>query len=288
MAGKSAKDLEIAELADAQHGVVSRAQLLHAGLTRNEIDHRIAVKRLRRLWQGVYAVGHKRLRVQGRWMAAVLACGEGAVLSHRDAAALWELQQVGSGAINVTIPGDAGRRRRAGIRLHRSATLAPGDVTMRDGIPVTTTERTIIDLARVLRADALEEVVHGAGERGIVDFAQLRAANPASLQAVLRAYDPAPTRSKLERAFLSICRRHGIPKPEVNAIIEGYLVDFVWRERKLIVEVDGYRYHRAPHRFESDRERDAELGAKGWRVRRFTWRQLEERPGWVAAMTKRA
>jgi hypothetical protein len=234
---KRARDREVAAIAEAQHGIAARAQLLEVGLTRRQIGEWIAAGRLHRLHRGVYAVGHKRLRVHGRWMAAVLACGEGAVLSHRDAATLWELQQVGSGAINVTVPGDAGRRRRAGIRLHRSTTLTPRDVTVQEGIPVTTTERTIIDLARVLRADALEEVVHGAGERGIVDFAQLRAANPASLQAVLRAYGPAPTRSKLERAFLSICRRHAIPRPEVNAIIEGYLVDFVWRERKLVVEV---------------------------------------------------
>jgi very-short-patch-repair endonuclease len=241
-----------------------------------------------RIWRGVYAVGHKRLRVQGHWMAAVLACGDGAVLSHHDAAALWELQQVGSGAIHVTVAGDAGRKRRAGIRLHRSTTLTPRDVTLREGIPVTTVARTIVDLARVLRRDALEEIVHRAGERRLVDFAELRAANPASLRALLRAFDPAPTRSALERAFLRLCEEHRIERPEVNQIVEGYLVDFVWRDRRLIVEVDGYRYHRAPRSFETDRERDAQLTVKGWRVLRFTWRQLEERPAWVAAMTKRA
>jgi hypothetical protein len=285
---KSARDREVAAIADAQHGVVARAQLVEVGLTRREIGEWVVSGRLIRLHRGVYAVGHERLRAQGRWMAAVLASGDGAVLSHQDAAALWELRQVGSGAIHVTVPGHAGRKRRAGIRLHRSSTLAENDVTTREGIPVTTVERTIIDLARVVRRDVLEEVLHGAGERGIVDFAPLRAANPASLKALLGAYDPAPTRSALERAFLRICSDHGIERPEVNAIVEGYLVDFVWRERKLIVEVDGYRFHRAPSRFESDRERDAELGARGWRVRRFTWRQVEERPGWVATMTKRA
>ncbi len=281
-------DRGIAGLADAQHGVVSRAQLLQAGLTNSAITRRVESGRLIVLHRGVYAVGHARLRAQGHWMAAVLACGQGAALSHQTAASLWELRRVGSGAIHVTVPGDPGRKRRAGIKLHRSTTLTPDDVTERDGIPVTTVARTIIDLARGMSAHDLEPIVDAADRRHLVDFTDLRRANPASLQAVLRAYDPAPTRSELERRFLSICRRHGLPTPEVNQIVEGYLVDFVWRDRRLIVEVDGYAYHRAPSRFETDRERDAELGARGWRVLRFTWRQLEERPGWVAAMTRRA
>jgi very-short-patch-repair endonuclease len=285
---KSARDREVAAIADAQHGVVARAQLVEAGLTRREIGEWVAAGRLHRMHRGVYAVGHKHLRVQGRWLAAVLACGKGAVLSHQTAASLWDLRRVGSGAIHVTVPGDAGRKRQAGIRLHRSTTLTQRDVTTKEGIPVTTIERTIIDLARTMRPDKLEEIVDNAGKRGIVDFADLRQANPASLQAVLRAYDPAPTRSELERRFLNICKRHGIERAEVNQIVEGYLVDFVWRDRRLIVEVDGYDYHRAPSKFETDREHDAELGAKNWRVRRFTWRQLEDRPAWVAAMTKRA
>jgi hypothetical protein len=288
MRRQGAIDLEIAGLADAQHGVVSRAQLLQAGLSVQAIDRRVQARRLITMHRGVYAVGHKRLRVEGRWMAAVLACGKGAALSHPSAAALWELRRVGSGAIHVTVPGDPGRKQRAGIKLHRSTTLTARDVTVRDGIPVTTVARTIIDLARAMSPEELEPIVDAADKRGIVDFADLRKATPASLKAVLRAYDPAPTRSELERRFLSICERHGIERPEVNAYVDGFLVDFVWRDRRLIVEVDGYEYHRAPSRFETDRERDAELGARGWRVRRFTWRQLEDRPRWVAAMTKRA
>jgi very-short-patch-repair endonuclease len=103
---------------------------------------------------------------------------------------------------------------------------------------------------------------------------------------VLRAYAPAPTRSKLERTFLKLCRDHGIARPEVNVLIEGYLVDFVWRERRLIVEVDGYRYHRSPRKFESDREQDVVLSTKGWQTLRFTWRQLEHRAAWVAAAVR--
>ena len=197
MGGKSASELVIAGLADAQFGVVSRAQLLSAGLTRNEIDNRIAAQRLRRLWRGVYAVGHRSLRVEGRWMAAVLACGEGAVLSHQTAPAVWELRRVGSGVIHVTVPGDPGRKQREGIRVHRSVTLTERDVTRVRGLPVTTVARTIIDLSRTLSRDELEELVHRADDRGLVDFRDLRAARSASLQAVLQTFDPAPTRSAL-------------------------------------------------------------------------------------------
>jgi very-short-patch-repair endonuclease len=146
--------------------------------------------------------------------------------------------------------------------------------------------RTIIDLARTLNPDELEALVHRADDRGLVDFRDLRAARSASLQAVLRTYDAAPTRSALERRFLRLCREHGIRTPAVNQFIEGYLVDFVWRDRKLIVEVDGYEHHRSRRKFESDRERDVVLATKGWGVRRFTWRQMDERPGWVAAAVR--
>jgi very-short-patch-repair endonuclease len=120
-----------------------------------------------------------------------------------------------------------------------------------------------------------------------VDFADLHA-GPASLRAVLRNYRPAPTRSELEEAFLRLCDDHGIPRPETNVRIEGFEVDFVWRDRRLIVEVDGFAYHRSPHAFETDRARDVHLTTRGWRVLRFTWRHVTQRAAWVAAMTKRA
>jgi very-short-patch-repair endonuclease len=158
------------------------------------------------------------------------------------------------------------------------------DVTEIGGIPVTTPARTIVDLARTLSADDLEPIVDDADKRGLVDFAALKSARSASLKAVLGRYDPAPTtRSELERRFLKLCKTHGIDKPETNVLIGGYLVDVVWRDRRLIVEVDGYRYHRAPSRFERDRQQDVELGLKGWRTLRFTWRQVKTRGEWVAA-----
>ncbi len=197
-------------------------------------------------------------------MAAVLACGDGAALSHQTAAAAWDLRRAGT-TIHVTIPGRAGRKAPQGVRLHRSPTLTAAQVGHFRGIPVTTVARTIIDLSRTLSEDDLETLVDRADDRGLVDFRDLRAARSASLRAVLRAYDPAPTRSALERRFLKLCRDHDIPRPEVNAYIEGYLVDFVWRDRKLIVEVDGYEHHRSRSSFESDRERDVVLSTRGWR-----------------------
>jgi hypothetical protein len=286
MGGKGAKDKEMARLAGRQFGVASRAQLLAAGLTAREIDRRLAAGRLHVMHRGVYAVGHQVLTVEGRWMAAALAGGPGAVLSHGTAAAIWELRRVGSGLVHVTVPGDPGRKRRRGIKIHRSITLTARHVTRHRGIPVTTVARTIIDLSRTLTEDDLERVVDLADQRGLVDFADLRPAHSASLQAVLESYRPAPTRSALERGFLRLCDSHGLPRPEVNVFIERYLVDFVWRERRLIVEVDGYAYHRAPSRFESDREKDVVLGMAGWRVLRFTWRQVTERAAWVAAAVR--
>jgi hypothetical protein len=178
-------------------------------------------------------------------MAAVLAGGEAAVLSHGTAAAVWELRRVGSGMVHITVPGDPGRKRREGIKVHRSTTLTADDVTTVRGLPVTRPARTIIDLARTLEGRELEHLVDLADQRGLVDFTDLRAANSASLQAVLQNYRPAPTRSELEERFLKLCDDHGIPRPETNTLIEGILVDFFWRDRKIIVEVDGYAYHRA-------------------------------------------
>jgi very-short-patch-repair endonuclease len=269
-----------AGLAADQHGVVSRPQLLQAGLTAEAIKRRVRAGRLHQIHRGVYAVGHRVLTREGRWMAAVLACGEGAVLSHATAAAAWDLRR-NEGLIHVTVRGS--RKAPRGIRLHRSPTLGPRDVTTVRGVPVTRPARTIIDLARTLTADDLEPIVDLADARSLVNFQDLRAAKPTSLKAVLLNYAPAPTRSELERRFLRLCKKHRIDPPETNTRIEGLEVDFVWRDRRLIVEVDGYAYHRSPGAFERDRERDVRLEMAGWRVLRFTWRQVTQRGGWVAA-----
>jgi very-short-patch-repair endonuclease len=278
-------DRVIARLASAQHGVVERSQLLQAGVSAREIQRRCEAERLHRIHRGVYAVGHRVLTLHGHWMAAVLACGAGAALSHTTAAAAWDLRRAG-GVIHVTVPGRRGRKAPRGIRLHRSPTLTEADIEHYRGIPVTNVRRTIVDLARTESKDELERIVEEADRRNLVDFAALKFARSASLKAVLRNYDPAPTRSEMERRFLRLCREHDLERPEVNAVIDGYLVDFVWRDARLIVEVDGYRYHRSPRKFESDREQDVTLAGKGWRTLRFTWRQINHRDGWVAAAVR--
>jgi very-short-patch-repair endonuclease len=275
-------DTNLAELATRQHGVVSRADLLGLGVGEHAIDRLVRAGRLHRLYRGVYAVGHNALTLHGRWMAAVLACGLNAALSHTTATAALDLRRAGE-TIHVTVPGRGGRQAPKGIKLHRSPTLTPAEITTVRGIRVTRPARTIIDVARLVSRDELARIVEEADRRGLVDFRELEAARSPSLHAVLRAYAPAPTRSALERRFLKLCRDHGIERPEVNAVIEGMEVDFVWRDRKLIVEVDGYEFHRSRGAFERDRERDVELAMRGWTTRRFTWRQVESRSQWVAA-----
>jgi very-short-patch-repair endonuclease len=297
MRRQRAMDHSIAALAGAQHGVVSRGQLLTLGLTVAGIDHRLRAGRLVLVHRGVYAPGHSVLRIEGRWMAAVLAAGGDAVLSHATAASAWDLRPIGAGAVHVTLPGDPGRRRRTGIRVHRSATLEPHDTTSHRAIPITTPARTLIDLAATLNGRALEQALDRAEHLALVDFAEFTeriAARPGrpgspSLQALLSRYTAGSTftRSELEERFLRLCDDHGLPRPETNISIEGSEVDFVWRDARLIVEVDGYRYHRSPSAFESDRERDVVLALAGWHVLRFTWAQLARRPAWVAAAVSR-
>jgi hypothetical protein len=278
MRGLLDTDLRIAALAGRQHGVVGRRQLVALGLGEDAIERRLAAGRLHRLHRGVYAVGHTVLKIEGRWMAATLATG--GVLSHGSAAAAWDLRPLGSGAIHVTVRG--GGRRCAGVRVHRTRTL---EATTHRGIPITTPPRTIIDLARTLQGRPLEQTLDRAEQQRLLDFAELRERPiPPSLQAVLSLYTAGTTttRSELEERFLQLCDDHGLPRPEANVVIEGIEVDFVWPDKRLIVEVDGYAYHRSPSSFELDRERDIQLQLAGWHVRRFTWSQITRRPAWVA------
>ena len=197
----------------------------------------------------------------------------------------WQLLALGMSDSAIDRSARSGRIRRKGIRLHRSRTLEARDVTTRRGIPITTPVRTVIDLATTLEGRPLEYVLDLAEQRGLVDSAELgRRPKPRSLQAVLSLYTTGTfvTRSEMENRFLALCDEHGILRPLVNSHVEGEEVDFVWPEKRLVVEVDGYRYHRAPSRFESDRERDVVLSLAGWQVLRFTWRQLTTRPVWVA------
>ena len=273
-------EVRLVRLATAQHGVVSLPQLRALGFGREAIKYRARTSRLHRVHRGVYAVGHARLSHEGRWMAAVLACAPDrantnrpAVLSHRSAAALWKMLPPFPAAVDVSIPGDGGRRRRKGIRLHRTLSLPAFEVTLRQGIPVTTPSRTLTDLRTCLSSPLLGRARRQAEVLGYpID-------DPATSEAE-------PARSELEHRFLALCRRHRLPAPEVNAAVGGYVVDFLWRERHLIVETDGYRYHRGRATFEHDHRRQADLAAAGFEVLRFTWRQVVDEPGSVAAVVR--
>ncbi len=200
-------------------------------------------------------------------MAAVLACGPSAVLSHRSAAALWNLLRPMNGPVDVSVPSQNGRKARRGIRVHRRRSLSPQAVTVRDLIPVTTPWQTIEDL------------------RGVVSPGlQRRALRQAEVQRY--ALGPADrgdrTRSDLERRFLRLCRRNGIPTPLVNIKIGRWTVDFIWPEQRVVVETDSWRFHGGSVAFENDHARDLDLRRRAYAVHRFTERQIREQETVVA------
>jgi very-short-patch-repair endonuclease len=289
---ESGADWAIGALAERQHGVVSRAQLLELGFDRGSITHRLKRGRLRQIHRGVYTMGHRLLTQDGRWMAAVLACGPHAVLSHRAAAALWGMR--GGTRVEVTVP--AGRRGRSGIQQHR-ANLPADERTTHRGIPTTTVPRTLLDLSAVVQRHELRGALREAERRRLTD--------PLSLPDLVARYERRPglrvvrallteaslgariIRSELEERFQEFLIRAGLPQPQTNVVIEGYEVDCVWAEQGLIVELDGHASHAPSHAFEVDRARDRRLEAAGWRVIRITWRQLEQEPELVEADLRR-
>ena len=279
---RSADEL-ISALAEAQHGRVARRQLLAAGLGSRAIDHRVERRRLHVVLPGVYAVGHRGGTREARWMEALLACGPEAVLSHRAAAALWDLARYEHR--DVTVPRD--RRGSGGIVVHR-ARLAPDEVTTRRGMAVTTVPRTVFDLAAVRphrdvrrAADEAERrqrwdvlsladlVERHPGRRGVAVVRTILAEGRLGLDV---------TRSVFEERFLEFIAESGLPRPAVNALVLGYECDMVWHEAGLIAELDGHASHATRTRFEGDRERDRVLAVAGWCVIRVTWRQLATSP----------
>ena len=281
-------DSRLGKLADRQHGVVARSQLLELGFSAQAIRTLVARGRLHRRSPGVYAVGHTRLTAKGRWMAAVLGCGPGAVLSHLEAAALHDLRQIGGGPVNVTA---TGRHELAGIRCHWARRLDPQDATAVDGIPVTSLARTYLDLAEVLNRRRLITALETAQRQNKLDLGAVDAVlarNPGRhgikpLQAAVAELTDEPPfiQSPSEQAFREIICSHGLPVPQFNVYVEGELVDVVWREHRLIVEVDSWSYHRGKRSFQNDRRRDATLLRAHWRVLRFTYEQVMFEPGWV-------
>jgi hypothetical protein len=264
-----------------------RRQLLALGLGRGAIEARVSRGWLRPVGRGVYAVGHRRRTRAAVWMAAVLAAGEGAVLSHRSAAALWRLRPAPAALVAVTVPAD--RRPRAGIELHRSR-LPADKVTVRDGIPVTTVPRTLFDLAAQAEPRELERPLNKADVLGLRDRLSLDdlltryPGRPGSATAraalAARRAGASATRSELEERFLKLIDEGGLPRPETNAPLsvggQTFEVDCLWRAQRLVVELDGRAAHATPLAFERDRARDRSLQAAGWRPVRITWRQLHD------------
>src|SRR5690606_2117626 len=280
-------DATIRELAARQHGVVAREQLVRAGVPAHRIEYRLKTGRLRQLHRAVYRVGP----VAGpreREMAAVLACGDTAVLSHDSAAAAWTFApaQPDGAAVHVSVQrGCRGPGR--GVRVHRVGPLAADEVTRLDGVPITTPARTLLDLAACAADQALERAFAGADREGLVARAsieRLMARHPRRpgtrrLAALLAGGKrPAFTRSEAEASLLALIRKARLREPEVNVVVRGYEVDLLWRAERLVVEVDGFAFHSSRTAFEADRRRDAVLAAAGFRVVRVTWAQLAQEP----------
>ena len=260
-------DALIARIAAGQHGVVSLVQLRSTGLSSSAISRRVSSARLHRIHRGVYAAGHPRLSERGRWLAAVLACGAGAVLSHLSAAALWGIRRAAGGSVHVTVPRTSGVRQRDSIVVHRSSSLNAGHCTLREAIPVTTPSRTVADLRPLLSQMQFGAVLREAEFLGLL---------------IEHEFESDGSRSELEQEMLALCRRHRLPQPEVNVRIDRFVVDFLWPPERLVVEVDGWYSHRSRSAFEEDRARDARLKLLGYEVVRFTWRQVTRERAKVA------
>lgn len=267
--------MAVAELAGRQHGMVTRRQLVAAGLDDSAIAYRVRSGRLIRVHRGVFAVGHVPLSPHARIMAAVLACGPQAVASHRSAAALWGLMRPPP-TVDVTTPT---KHEHSGIVVHRSR-LANADITRQYDIPATTPARTVLDLADVLSPASLTRAVNELRLGNLLSVDDLarqlgRGRRTLALRDLV-ARPSGPTRSTFEDAFLAFVDRYRLPRPEVNAIVAGYEVDMLWRSHRLVAELDGRAYHEEP--FERDREKDADLVTAGYRVVRVTWERLTGRP----------
>ena len=284
-------DARLAALAATQHGVLAAWQLPAIGLSSRVVLSRNHDGWIRRIHRGVYAIG-PHLSERGRWMAASLALGPRGLLSYRAAGALRDLFPSRSGRIDVTVP-RGGTTCHAGLRVHTARSLLRRDVTAIDGIPVTSLPRTLLDLATVIPELELRRAYERAERLQILDVAAIRElltrANGhrgVGRLAALLDYDPtaaAQAESELERLFLDLLRAHGIAMPQVNVLVDGYLVDAFWPEANLVVELDGYEFHNDRETFERDRRKVAQLRRAGREVIQFTYRQVTREPDWVIA-----
>lgn len=285
---------ELAGLAARQHGVISLKQLGDLGLSARAVQQRAQAGGLHRVHQAVYSIAPPELlSLRGHFMAAVLACGPDAVLSHRSAAHLHGLRRTERQGIDVTVPG---RRhpKHTDVDIHNSTTLIPADTTTVEGIPCTTIARTLLDLGDVLNTRQVEQALEQGDTMEVIDLralhdqlhrnAKRKAANRLRQALAGLRPDAAPSESQFEEDLLALCRRIDVPEPRRQFWITpddgepAVRADFAWPQHRLIVETDGLGAHRARHRFESDRRKDQRLALLGWRVIRITWRQLKEEP----------
>jgi very-short-patch-repair endonuclease len=294
MGGQTRHGASVWSLARRQHGVVTRAQLLKLGFTRHAIKHRVATGRLHPFHRGVFAVGRPELDIHGKCMAAVLACGPGAVVSHRTAAELWGIRQPSVGSIELSVPATV-QRKLAGVRLHRRRSLGTTERVVHDGIPLTSPVRTLVDLATRLPGEALEAAVNAADKNDHVDPVSLRRAleqmrgqpGVGVLRRLLDRRTFRLTDSELERSFLRLVRDAGLPVPQTGVRVNGFRVDFLWPDLGLVVETDGLRYHRTPAQQARDRRRDQAHTAAGLTTLRFTHAQVRYEPAEVRETLRR-
>jgi very-short-patch-repair endonuclease len=291
------RERSVSRLATQQHGVVSRSQLLGAGLTARMIERRLESGYLHPLHRGVYAVGHERLGSRSHWMAAVLAGGDGAVLSHRSAAALWGLRRRRRGPIEVSAT--SSRLTRAvglGEIRFREGRVRPGERELVTGIPVTSIARTLLDQADVVDGRELAGEFEEADRLGLLEMREIEAVcaqNPGRRglkplrHLIAEARYPEPARTPLEDGLLRLCREHGLPAPRTNVEVLGREVDAFWPRQRLMVEADSWSFHRHRAAFERDRARDAAMQAEGYRVIRLTHRRMEREPEAVASELRR-
>jgi hypothetical protein len=294
--GTTRPDQRVANVAAGQFGVIDVDELEACGLDKHAVARRVAAGRLHPLYQRVYAVGHPQVPIRGRLLAAVKACGPGAVISHFAAAVLWGLFVWDGRHPEVCV---RNKRRQPGIRAHRTNRLDDVDVTSRHGIPVTTPARTLIDLAATLHADRLRRITREALSQGLVTIPQLAEAlrrlapcrGCANLRAIV-AKGHVPTRSELEDAVLDLIQAGGIEPPAVNAPLHigtrTLVPDFRWPTKHLVIEADGARWHDNDLAREDDAERQALLEATGERVVRVTWAQVIGRPEQTLARLRKA
>jgi len=273
----------IRELAERQHGVVARRQLLALGVARSLIQGRVEAGLLVPVFQGVFALGHRHVSRRGQMMTAVLASGPGAVLSHGSAMELWGVRGA-RGPIEVLRRSGGPRSVRREIRLHQTRSLPHGHITRKEKIPVTTVERTFLDMAGRLDAKQQERALVEGDRSGVVRWHELQKMirgwrgkkGIGRLRRVAMGVDPRAidTKSSLEVDFLALCREFGISLPQVNVFVGPHLVDFLWPEQRVVVETDGYAYHRDRPSFESDHRRTVALAAADYEVHRATHRML--------------